>query len=165
MIHSSESWFHDISVVICIYVVWTQYIFWRFMMCCTSELSEFRSIFLSTSNIYPPANKVWGKVIFSQVCVSHYVHRGVFVWCHFLFGCLVHVPSGGLSLVPCSLSGVSLTETPLERDPHDTVKIGQYASYWNAFLFTVVTILLLHQQCSHKWHRFSRLIHIQAVHL
>ena len=25
----------------------------------------------------PPANEVWGKVIFSQVCVKNSVHRGV----------------------------------------------------------------------------------------
>ena len=27
--------------------------------------------------ILPPANEVWGKVIFSQVCVIQSVHRGV----------------------------------------------------------------------------------------
>ena len=68
--------------------------------------------------------------------------------------------SGAMFLV----RGLPDRDPPGQR-PHDTVKIGQYASYWNAFLFTVVTILLLHQQCSHKWHRFTRLIHIQAVHL
>ena len=45
--------------------------------------------------LLPPANEVWGKVIFSQACVSHSVHRRVPVWCHFLSGCLV----------PCSLWG------------------------------------------------------------
>ena len=63
--------------------------------------------------------------MFLHLSVSHSVHRGegISVWCHFLSGCLVpcsfwglclwpHVPSGG------SLSrGVSLTETPLGRDP------------------------------------------------
>ena len=27
--------------------------------------------------LLPPANKVWGKVIFSEACVKNSVHRGV----------------------------------------------------------------------------------------
>ena len=57
-----------------------------------------------------------------------------------------HVHSGeSLCLVLCYFWGVSLTETPLDRDPPDrdsldrdpphTLKSGRYASYWNAFLF------------------------------
>ena len=62
--------------------------------------------------------------MFSQVCVSHSVHRGR--------GSL----SWGLCLSKGSLSiqGVSVRETPPDRDTH-TVKSGRYASYWNAFLF------------------------------
>ena len=59
---------------------------------------------------------------------------------------------------PCSFKGslsrgVSLTETPLDRDPLDrnpipverspcTLKSGRCASYWNAFLFSMRTVLL-----------------------
>ena len=41
----------------------------------------------------PPANEVWGKVIFSQACDSHSVHRG---WGGALSrGCAGGVPSKG----------------------------------------------------------------------
>ena len=61
-----------------------------------------------------PANEVWGRVMFLHLSVSHSVHRG----------------------------GVSLTETPLDRDlPPQLVKSGQYVSYWNAFLFSTVFVL------------------------
>ena len=47
--------------------------------------------FKANSLLLQPANEVWGKVMFSQVCVSHSVHKeeGVSVWCHFLSGCPV----------------------------------------------------------------------------
>ena len=38
--------------------------------------------------LLPPANKVWGKVIFSQACVKNSVHTGG-VWSG---GCLVETP-------------------------------------------------------------------------
>ena len=59
----------------------------------------------------PPANEVWGKVMFLHLSVSHSVHMGASVWCHFLFWMpgpmfllrglrlWAHVPCGG------SLSG------------------------------------------------------------
>ena len=80
--------------------------------------------------------------VFTPVCHSAHggteVGDGVYVWYHFLCGCLVPcslgglclwspVPSrgslslvrcslgGSLSLFPCSFQGVSLTETPLDR--------------------------------------------------
>ena len=60
--------------------------------------------------LLPPTNEVWGKVIFSQACVGHSVHReGISVWCHFLSGCLVLCSfQGFLSLVPYSYKGVSV---------------------------------------------------------
>ena len=63
----------------------------------------------------PPANEFWGKVMFLHVSVSHSVHMGVSVWCHFLSGCLVTCPFwGSLSLVPCSFWGsLSLVPCPL----------------------------------------------------
>ena len=56
--------------------------------------------------------------MFSQVCVSHSVHRG----------------RGSLSRGSLSVQEVSVRETPPDRDTH-TVKSGRYASYWNVFLF------------------------------
>ena len=31
------------------------------------------------SGLLPPANEVWGKVIFSEACVKNFVHRGACV--------------------------------------------------------------------------------------
>ena len=31
-------------------------------------------------NFLPPANEVWGKVKFSEACVTHSVHEGGCVW-------------------------------------------------------------------------------------
>ena len=61
----------------------------------------------------PPANEVWGKVIFllASVILSRgagLLREGVSVW------------GGG---------GVSVTVT------YGTVKSGRYTTYWNAFLF------------------------------
>ena len=96
--------------------------------------------------LLPPANEVWGKVMFSEACVSHSVHRGwgVSVWFHFLSG----------YLVPCSFQGVSVPShtflcpegglypwrslfrrgslsrgVSLERPPTN-LKSGWYTSYW-----------------------------------
>ena len=69
----------------------------------------------------------------------------------------IFLPGGPMSLVPCSVGGlclwshvpsrvslsggVSLTQTPWTETPLiRTVKSGQYASYWNAFLFGVVNL-------------------------
>ena len=46
----------------------------------------------------PPANKVWGKVIFSQACVKNSVHRGV--------------PGPGGRAVPDPREGLVLGEVP-----------------------------------------------------
>ena len=62
--------------------------------------------------------------------------------CHSVLGdlCMMsflvwpHVPSGG-SLFG---RGVSVRKTPWEQTPH-AVESGRYASYWNAFLFSVVS--------------------------
>ena len=32
---------------------------------------------MKAKTFLPPANEVWGKVIFSHECVSHSVHRGI----------------------------------------------------------------------------------------
>ena len=57
----------------------------------------------------PPAKEVWGKLMFLHMSVILFT-GGVSVWCYFLSGCLIHVPSrgGSLSLVTCSFQGVSV---------------------------------------------------------
>ena len=109
-----------------------------------ADVKEFGSLFITrfrvrvamgapplSAHILLPANKVWGKAIFSRVCVNHSVHSGGFsVWCRFLPGpiflggslCLwSHVPSrGSLCRGLClrgSLSGrppSPRTETPVQ---------------------------------------------------
>ena len=56
----------------------------------------------------PPANEVWGKVIFSQASV------------------ILLTGGGGLPGSP---------PPPPGRAPHDDYCCGRYASYWNAFLY------------------------------
>ena len=59
-----------------------------------------------------PANEVWGKVIFSQVCVNHSVHRGGRGSLYDVTSCWAawsHVPTRG------SLSGRPLSRGSLSR--------------------------------------------------
>ena len=109
----------------------------------------------------PPANEVWGKVIFSEACVKNSVHRGVPGWgvsapggVPGLGGCLVWgglLPggvstlggawSGGCLLVGCLLlrgawSGRVCSGGVPGGDPPDGYCYGQHASYWNASLLT-----------------------------
>ena len=85
--------------------------------------SKVRLFWLSCETVFkwylPPANEVWGKVMFSHLSISHSVHGlGVSVWCHFLSGCLVPCSFGGVSVPgPMSLGegvcpGVSLGKPP-----------------------------------------------------
>ena len=109
----------------------------------------------------PPANEVWGKVIFSEASVILSGGGGGFcmsslpVWLPgpmFSLGVLCpwpHVPfggslSGGLCLEKslfrgclsrgCLSRGCFCRETPLPTNQ----KSRRYASYWNAFLFVVI---------------------------
>ena len=85
--------------------------------------------------LLPPANEVWGKVIFSQACVKNSVHGGGggLGFCSREEGgaCLGEgVPApGGEGSAPGG--GGCLVETP----PRDGYCCGRYASYWNAFLY------------------------------
>ena len=102
-----------------------------------------------------PANEVWGKVIFSQACLSHSVHRGGSLYDD---TSLSHVPSrGGLcpggqkggtvqggtvqgvSVQGVTVQGVSVKGVSVRETPH-IVKSGGYISYWNAFLFCINSI-------------------------
>ena len=103
----------------------------------------------------PPANEVWGKVIFSEASVilsrgGGFCMMSLPVWLPgpmFSLGVLCpwsHVPFGGslfggLCLEKslfrgCLSRGCFCRETPLPPNQ----KSRRYASYWNAFLFVVV---------------------------
>ena len=90
--------------------------------------------------------------VFTRVC--HSVHRGEGALC--MISLPVWLPGpmflpGGLCLWSHVPSGrVSITDTPFDRDlpgqrPPCTVRSGWYASYWNAFLLTVIS---LHNFCN-----------------
>ena len=89
-----------------------------------------------TDTLLPPANEVLGKVIFSQVFVCP---QGGGV-------CVVDQPGsslpGGLHPgVSASRGGSASRRDPPQEgcwaDPPALGYSGQYASYWNAFLFSV----------------------------
>ena len=87
------------------------------------------------SSLLPPANEVWGKVIFSEACVKNSVHRGG-------VSTSVHAPR---SRHPPG-ADIPLEQTPLwsrhpreQAPPHRACweirsKRGRYASYWNVVL-------------------------------
>ena len=75
----------------------------------------------------PPANEVWGKVIFSQV----FFHpRGVSVWCHFLSGYLFSCSFWGVSVQGGLCPWGSLCRRGMETPPPPNQKSGRYASYY-----------------------------------
>ena len=113
--------------------------------------------------ILPPTNKVWGKVMFLQLCVILFIEGRVSVRCHFLPGVAVPCSFGGLCIVPCCfwevcawshvpsgglcpgvlcLGEVSVQGGLCEKNPTPSssngahCSSGRYASYWNAFLFS-----------------------------
>ena len=81
--------------------------------------------------LLPPENEVWGKVIFSQACVKNSVHMGV--------------PAPGGLLPGGACLGGCLVETP-----QDGYCCGRYASYWNAFLFSMFI-----QSRNLPWNKFN----------
>ena len=106
------------------------------------------------------------------VAWSHVPSAGV--WCHFLFDCLVpcsFLGEGSLSRRGSSPEGVSIQcrghhpggfDLPSERPPGPPGLIsssshqrGQYASYWNAFLFHLI-LWILYSVISYVW-RFMQL--------
>ena len=107
--------------------------------------SDFLIVTNRLYRILPAAYEVWGKVLFSQVCVCHSfcsqgvvgvwsvgvgVLVGIGVWAG--GGCLV----GGGFLVSaggCLVGGV------LGVSQWDSHCCGKYASYWNAFLYVSIT--------------------------
>ena len=84
-----------------------------------------------------PANEVWGKVIFSQACLS--VHGGVSLSRG--RGSLSKGVSVQWSLCPGSLCQ---GDTPAR-----TVKSGRYTSYWKAFLYLIILLINSVAFCLH----------------
>ena len=90
-------------------------------------------------SVLPPANEVWGKVLFSELCVKNSVHGGG--------GVPGQVPPG-TRYTPGTRHPPRTRYTPWDQvhppgpgiPPRSSacreirVTSGQYASYWNAFL-------------------------------
>ena len=47
---------------------------------CKVNLKELRFIYIKRSDFLPPANEVWGKVMFLHLSVSQFVYRGRCTW-------------------------------------------------------------------------------------
>ena len=88
----------------------------------TSTATHFLHLSRSYSAFLPPANEVWGKVIFSAACVKNSVHSGEGVPGQ------VHPPWTGTPPQSGTPPGSSAC-----WEIRATSR--QYASYWNAFLF------------------------------
>ena len=81
---------------------------------CHSVITQVNSL-----GFLPPANEVWGKVIFSQACVIPSDHGGggrVCIW-------------EGVGQTPPRIGYYGIRSTS-----------GWYASYWNAFLYLSVKL-------------------------
>ena len=122
----------------------------------TTNISEVRFV-TNLMAFLPPANEVWGKVIFSEACVKNSVHRGEGVVSqhalqavsqHALQVVSQHVLHGGVSRptpkgvsrpTPRGLCIPACTEA--EPPPVDGYCRGRYASYWDAFL------LIMQEKC------------------
>ena len=117
--------------------------------CCAKILGYVSCVMIS---LLQPANEVWGKVIFSEVCVKNSVHGRGIPAC--LAGHMTNQQGGACSsgLGGCSGGGAcSRRGTPggcLLRGgsapgvghawwlpPTDGYCCGRYTSYWNAFLY------------------------------
>ena len=89
----------------------------------------------------PPANEVWGKVIFSEACVKNSVHRGMGTWAG-TPPWQVH-PSPW-QVHPAWAGTPTWAGTPPWQVPTPRVSVcweiratsGRYTSYWNVFLLT-----------------------------
>ena len=86
-------------------------------------------------NLLPPANDVWGKVMFLYLSVILFTGAGVY-------------PSMQWGGHPLDRHPPRQTPSLLGRHPprilRDTVnKVGRYASYWNAYLLYIISDLEL----------------------
>ena len=113
----------------------------------------------ASKKLWPTVIEVWRKVLFSQACVTHSVHRG---GCpggrNLVWGCVCvkgMVRQGGAMLRPTLDKAPTPPPPPLQTrhlppppTPSDQAPTpptpgyamirltgGRYASYWNAFLF------------------------------
>ena len=107
-----------------------------------SDDNEMRSTVIKTKKVIstiqclPPANEVWGKIMFLHLCEILFVRAVGFPACT-----TGHMTRGSASR-GIGIGGVGQTPTGLPMgnwaDPqHYRIwsTIRQYASYWNAFLF------------------------------
>ena len=94
----------------------------------------------------PPANEVWGKVIFSEACVKNSVNAGG------VASASVHA-----GIPPGTRPGTLQTrQAPPTRHPS-----GRYASYWNAILFRMSLSQYYLFECinSLQWYELKRILY------
>ena len=100
---------------------------------CGPERCRNLDLICQISGSLPPANEVWGKVIFSEACVKNSVRGGA--WSG---GCLVPGVPGRGGGVPAPGGGACSWGGVPGGDPPDGYCCGRYAFYWNAFLLRVM---------------------------
>ena len=91
----------------------------------------------------PPANEVWGKVIFSEVCVKNSVHRGGSASVHAGIPPILRTRHTLPDQAPLRPGNHPRTRHPPPREQHLPGRAcweirstrGRYASYWNAILY------------------------------
>ena len=110
---------------------------------------------LSRFTIITACNSSCGKVMFSQVCVKNSVHR----WGRMYLpsGCL---PDGRMSAWGRGcLPRVFCLGGGQTRPKYCGIRstIGRYASYWNAFLFKIMS-----QKCSLNWLKSGDIFHFDG---
>ena len=111
--------------------------FWQYRY--FKHLTTFDKFYLNCKTpLLPPANEVWGMVMFLLPCVI--LFTGGLCMMSLLSSCLVPCSFGGRLCPPMDKDGPSWTETPLDRPLSCTVKSGWYASYWNAFSWFSILI-------------------------
>ena len=113
----------------------------------SSLLPSKKSNLVTKLPLLPPANEVWGKVIFSVACVKNSVHGGREYLGRYTPRAGTppkqvqpHPPSG---YTPSPRAGTSPPQPPGQVHPPRSsacweirATSGRYASYWNAFLFS-----------------------------
>ena len=108
----------------------------------SSLLPSKKSNLVTKLPLLPPANEVWGKVIFSVACVKNSVHGGGKYLGRYTPRAgtpprQVHPPAGTtpppIRYIPTPWAG-----TPPRSNACWEIRAtsGRYASYWNAFLFS-----------------------------
>ena len=101
--------------------------------------------YMMMTNLLPPANEVWSKVIISQACVSHSVHvegEGAVLSRDIILSRRCHE---GMCHVGGAVKGGANKSSAVKGTP---LPVGQQESYWNAFLLCTYNYFVICQ--SHR---------------